>query len=133
MKEKDISKLFTVFGKGIDRHNMNSKGTGLGLTICKKIVEGMKGEIHVESKYGQGTSFIMSMEIGIRNDNIRNSSIYSNQSGVLPNNQVKNLKQINENMFAFQKNLINKKYSTNFSLNLNFIKQMDGGLNSSMN
>lgn len=45
MKEQDMSKLFRVFGKGIDRYKINQGGTGLGLTICKKIVEGMKGNI----------------------------------------------------------------------------------------
>jgi signal transduction histidine kinase len=34
-----------------------SQGTGLGLNIVYKIIEKHKGQIHVESKLGEGTAF----------------------------------------------------------------------------
>jgi signal transduction histidine kinase len=66
MKPNDMKKLFKLFGKLKDRKNMNKNGTGLGLNICKRIVESMGGEIKAESKYGVGTTFSMTMVVGIK-------------------------------------------------------------------
>lgn len=38
-------------------YTTNEGGTGLGLPLCRKTIEGHDGEISVESKEGQGTSF----------------------------------------------------------------------------
>jgi signal transduction histidine kinase len=36
---------------------MNNTGTGLGLSICKKMIEKMGGKVDVESEWGVGTTF----------------------------------------------------------------------------
>lgn len=53
IKEEMLPKIFGRFVK------LNSfvQGTGLGLSICKSIIEGMHGQIGVESTYGKGTHF----------------------------------------------------------------------------
>jgi len=43
----------------MDYATTNRKGIGLGLAICKKIVEEHKGSIEVKSQIGQGTAVIL--------------------------------------------------------------------------
>ena len=57
IKEEDLDKLFKLFGRIETSSSLNPQGVGLGLTICKKLAEAMGGNIRVESRYGQGSSF----------------------------------------------------------------------------
>ena len=45
------------FGKLSESEEQNKGGTGLGLFICKQIVEKMDGKVTVSSKLGQGAEF----------------------------------------------------------------------------
>ncbi len=57
ISEEDQKKLFDSFFRA---NNVGAiQGTGLGLTIVKQFVEMHKGEIEVESKINEGTSFII--------------------------------------------------------------------------
>lgn len=51
--------IFEMF-KRLHHHN-EYEGTGIGLALCKKIVEGHNGYISAKSKIGEGSTFIISL------------------------------------------------------------------------
>ena len=54
----DVNKLFKMFGKARVKPTANEKSTGLGLVICKHIVDAHGGNIRIESEgIGKGTTF----------------------------------------------------------------------------
>ena len=55
-KEKILTGFFTT----------KSKGHGIGLGVCKMLVEEIKGEMSFESEYGHGTTF--SVKFGLNNN-----------------------------------------------------------------
>ncbi|MHC4269427.1 MAG: sensor histidine kinase [Planctomycetota bacterium] len=57
IKKGDQEKIFEKFKQVGDTLTDKPKGTGLGLLICKQIVEFHDGRIWVESKLGKGSSF----------------------------------------------------------------------------
>ncbi|MEG3861951.1 ATP-binding protein [Microcoleus sp. herbarium12] len=60
IKEKHLDTIFRIF-KRLHSQNKYGGGTGAGLTIVKKIVERHGGEIVVESKYQEGTTFYFTL------------------------------------------------------------------------
>ncbi|WP_291720485.1 tetratricopeptide repeat-containing sensor histidine kinase [Bernardetia sp.] len=57
MPQEVAKKLFKLDNKYSTKGTEGEKGTGLGLIICKEFVEQNKGEIGVETKEGEGTTF----------------------------------------------------------------------------
>ncbi len=76
-----ITKVFDRFIKG----DNFTQGTGLGLPICKSIIEKMGGTISVQSKYGEGASFIFTIpaEYIIRSFNRMDGSDTANSIVIL--------------------------------------------------
>jgi two-component system CheB/CheR fusion protein len=54
-------------------------GTGLGLTIIKKIIDIMKGEIEVESKLNVGTKFMVNLPFADENSNLVDLESFINE------------------------------------------------------
>jgi len=57
IKPEDMGKLFNSFQQIDSGLTRSHEGSGLGLSICKKLVDMMGGEISVESEWGRGSTF----------------------------------------------------------------------------
>ncbi len=57
IRREDAEKLFLSIGKVGQSKNISIKGTGLGLLICKRLVNMMDGRISVDSEIGKGSTF----------------------------------------------------------------------------
>ncbi len=57
ISEKDINKLFRLDEKVSGVGTAGESGTGLGLLLCKELIEKNNGSIKVESDIGKGTTF----------------------------------------------------------------------------
>jgi len=62
IKKEDLDSVFESF-KQLDYTKAPEKGSGLGLTISKNIIEQSGGKIIVNSEYGKGTSFSIFLSI----------------------------------------------------------------------
>ncbi len=65
MTPEQQGKLFQAFSQADSSTTRKYGGTGLGLTISKRLVEMMGGEIWVESEAGVGSEFIFTAVFGI--------------------------------------------------------------------
>ena len=81
IRKENIEKLFTKFER-LDEKNTTIEGTGLGLAITKSLVNLMNGSINVQSRYGTGSLFVISVpqKIGkmIDIDNNKKDNIITN-------------------------------------------------------
>jgi PAS domain S-box-containing protein len=63
---KRLSRIFESFEQAHSSAHVLYGGTGLGLTISKRLVELMGGEITAESREGQGSTFSFSITLGVQ-------------------------------------------------------------------
>lgn len=100
IKEDKIESLFSFYNRDEDAEKSEIEGNGIGLNLCKEIIEKMGGHIHVESIYHEGSTFsfdfvqqIESFEpiVVLKNEDIYNVLIFER----------------NEELSLIQKNIFN--------------------------
>jgi two-component system sensor histidine kinase ResE len=60
---EQLPHIFDKFFQADNQAQAATKGTGLGLAIAKEIVEAHGGHITVESKVGEGTTFVVILPV----------------------------------------------------------------------
>ncbi|MBN2788959.1 MAG: tetratricopeptide repeat protein [Candidatus Delongbacteria bacterium] len=63
IKKKDQKKLFSMDKHFVTMGTSNEKGTGIGLLLCEEFVKKHNGKIWIESKYGKGSKFTISIPL----------------------------------------------------------------------
>ena len=61
IKKEDYEKIFESFSQVDSNRNREVEGTGLGLAITQQLIGLMNGTIEVESEYGVGSTFIITL------------------------------------------------------------------------
>ncbi len=64
-QQKKIFERFRQLEIINNNQNITSKGVGLGLSICKAIVDLLGGEIHLHSEVNKGTTFVFTFPLSI--------------------------------------------------------------------
>jgi PAS domain S-box-containing protein len=71
MTAEQQSKLFQAFSQADTSTTRKYGGTGLGLTISKRLVNMMGGEIWIESEPGHGTTFHFTSDFGLGKETVK--------------------------------------------------------------
>lgn len=101
IKKENIDKLFNKFERLDLEDNITIEGTGLGLAITKKLVELMNGKIVVQSVFGKGSKFTVSIDQRI----VKNPTIKLEDSP----EPVEEIKTHNKKVLIVDDNKINLK------------------------
>jgi two-component system, OmpR family, phosphate regulon sensor histidine kinase PhoR len=70
MTAEEKERLFEDFFRAKNPHTRRITGTGLGLTIVKKLVDAYAGKIRVDSEYEKGSTFTVSLPLSRLNEKI---------------------------------------------------------------
>ena len=99
--------IFEVFRQADDSHTRIFGGTGLGLTICKKLTLLMGGDIWIDSKEGQGANFYFTIPF---TDKAKDSIDASHFEPIIDfNNKTVLIAEDDETSYSFLEALLSSK------------------------
>lgn len=72
ISKSDLEKIFEPYYQGMISNEIDNLGAGLGLNLCKEIIELFNGEISVSSELQVGTKVIFRINLNMNNDGANN-------------------------------------------------------------
>ncbi len=81
MRAEDMDRIFIEFSQVDASHARRHEGTGLGLALSKRLVEAHGGRIWLDSKFGAGSTFHVSLPLQPPNAQKTESPMIQNQGG----------------------------------------------------
>jgi signal transduction histidine kinase len=61
--KEDIANIFTNFYQSVAEEKIHNLGAGLGLYLCKELVELLDGTLQIESELGKGTQVFFTLKL----------------------------------------------------------------------
>lgn len=81
--QEELNKIFAMYYQVDHPDHQTATGTGIGLAICKQMVDLMKGQISVESRVGQGSRFEIQLPVAISTQPVQLESLQVDNLDIL--------------------------------------------------
>ena len=88
MNEEQLSRLFQPFTQADISTTRQYGGTGLGLTISRRLARMLGGDLVCESEAGKGSTFILTVDTGVVNDGELINELLEKQGRSMPSGGV---------------------------------------------
>ena len=124
IKENEQAKIFDAFHQADMTTSKRIRGTGLGLTITKELLEKMGSKLQIESIYGKGSEFYFELSLVYEKENPKAFNPMDEK------NKLEDLSFKNRKILIAEDNPVNMKYVqtavSKFSKNIQIIKAKNG-------